>query len=63
MSYYSILNRCFLNIKKLMLHKTAIVTFMFIALLFSWFAGQIVVDEKEIVSNDISNSPEVSGNP
>lgn len=49
MSYYSILNRCFLNIKKLMLHKTAIVTFMFIALLFSWFAGHIVVGEKEIV--------------
>ncbi|NWL17452.1 hypothetical protein FHG08_17530 [Pseudoalteromonas sp. Scap03] len=31
-----------------MLHKTAIVTFMFIVLLFSWFAGQMAVDEKEI---------------
>lgn len=37
-----------MDIKKLMLHKTAIVTFMFIVLLFSWFAGQMAVDEKEI---------------
>lgn len=31
-----------------MLHKTAIVAFVFIALLLSWLAGQIVVSEKEI---------------
>ncbi len=48
MSYNFILDRCFLDIKKLMLHKTAIVTFMFIVLLLSWFAGQMAVDEKEI---------------
>jgi ABC-type phosphate/phosphonate transport system substrate-binding protein len=48
MSYYSNLNGCFLNIKKLMLHKTAIVTFMFLAVLLSWFSGQVIVGEEDI---------------